>query len=154
MEKTLTKKSGTRPTGLALSETIDRWLGDVLGGRLPSLFSMPAFDWQPTVDIREIDSEVIISASLPGVDKKDISVEVTDHTLTIRGERKEESEEKMRGGYVRREQAYGSFYRSFDLPENIKTDQIKASDRNGVLEIRLPKTENKPALKGRAITIE
>jgi HSP20 family protein len=152
MNKLATKKQ-SKETDLAVSGTIDRWLTDVLEGRRSSLFPSMQFDWEPQVDIIENDKEIILSASLPGVAKNDISVEVSDHTLSIRGERKEESEEKTKG-YIRREQSYGSFYRSFALPENIKSGDIKAIDNNGLLEIHLPKAKTGQAETVKKVNVE
>jgi HSP20 family protein len=150
MQKELAKRE--KPAGLAVSDIFDRWFNDVFSGSFAPLSPTTRLDWQPRVDINENDKEIMISASVPGVDKNDIAIEVTDHTLTIEGERKEMSEQKE-SGYVRREQVYGRFARSFQLPENVNTEGIKANNKNGVLQIHLPKTaESKP--KGKKISVE
>ena len=148
MKKELARKE--EPSTLA--STIDQWLSDVFEGRGTPAFPSLQFNWQPKVDIREDEKEYVISVSVPGVDKNNISVQVSDHTMSISGERKEESEEKTKG-YLRREQAYGSFYRSFQLPENVNSDQIRANSKNGLLEIYLPKAEEQKS-KAKRINID
>jgi HSP20 family protein len=84
---------------------------------------------------------VEVRAELPGIDEKDIDVRLSDGTLTIRGEKKEEREEREEGGsYYVSERRYGSFQRSFRIPEGIDHDKVDASFRKGVLTITLPKT--------------
>jgi len=96
--------------------------------------------WTPAVDIVEKEDGIQISADLPGIPQEDIDVEVHDGTLTIKGEKKKETEVKE-GGYHRIERTYGSFERSFTLPSGVKHDEIKASFRNGVLDVFIPKVE-------------
>ncbi len=90
------------------------------------------------VDIKENESEYIVEAELPGVDKDEIKVELNHNTLTISVERNEEIKEE-RENYIRQERNYGSMVRSFYL-ENIKDDKVKASYNDGILSIKLPKT--------------
>ena len=94
--------------------------------------------WVPLVDICETEDTIVLTAELPGMKKDDVSVEVKDNTLTIKGERKfeRESEEK---NYTRVERSYGTFQRVFTLPHLIRQDNIKARYENGILEITLPK---------------
>lgn len=106
------------------------------------------FDWpstlasfRPRVDVSETDTEMVVSAELPGVDEKDIDVSINDHVLTISGERHEEKEDSDRDWY-RREQAYGSFHRSIALPAEIDVDKVSASFKRGVLTVTLPKAES------------
>lgn len=94
----------------------------------------------PTVDIEESAEEFIIRADLPGVQQKDVKVSLMGDTLTIRGERKYESNQKD-GTVHRVERAYGSFERSFTLGAPVRNDKVKATYRDGVLEIRVPKAE-------------
>jgi HSP20 family protein len=94
----------------------------------------------PAVDVYEESDEVVVKAELPGLSKEDIDVTLTDSTLTLKGERKKEEEVKEKNFY-RSERSRGSFVRSIELPSEVKTDQTKASFKNGILEIRLPKTE-------------
>lgn len=87
----------------------------------------------------ETEKEITVSAAMPGVDKKDIKVDVTDDTVTISSERREEKEEKEKGGYKLREQSYGMFYRSFTLPSSVKSAEAKAAYKDGILKITLTK---------------
>ncbi len=96
--------------------------------------------WVPAVDIRETDEGYILKVDLPGMKKEDIQVDISDNTLTIKGERKIESEAKKED-YVRIERIYGAFSRSFALPPNVDASKIKAKYENGVLELVLPKKE-------------
>jgi HSP20 family protein len=96
--------------------------------------------WQPAVELFETDNEVVVRAELPGIDSQNVDITVTEDALTIKGEAKSEQEEKGRN-YYRRELRYGSFTRALALPVEVKGDQAKASYRNGVLEIRVPKHE-------------
>jgi len=102
--------------------------------------------WAPSVDVKETDKEVIVKADLPGIKKEDIEVSVDKDQLIIKGERKMEKEENEKD-YVRVERSYGSFYRSFNIGVPIKEDEIKASYKNGVLEISIPKEEIKKPKK-------
>ncbi len=120
-----------------LMESMNRALGPSLFGGLSG--------FAPDVDIEETPKSVLVSASLPGVDKKDIRVDVTKDILTIRGERKMEREYEGEGGYCCREQAYGAFSRSVSLPASVHSDDVKAHYENGVLKIELPKVEETPA---------
>ena len=100
----------------------------------------------PAVDITETDNAYEITAELPGLDEKNIEVNVANGGLTIKGEKKEEKEEKQKGYYAS-ERRYGSFERYFGLPEGVDADKIAASFKNGVLKVTLPKTAEaqKPA---------
>ena len=100
--------------------------------------------WAPAVDIDETENELVIKADLPDVDEKDIDVRVEASMLTIRGERKFEESVKE-DNYLRVERAYGSFSRSFSLPDTVNTEAIQANYKNGVLRVQLPKrAESKP----------
>ena len=92
--------------------------------------------WSPQVEVFQRENQFIVRADLPGIEKDAVKVEINDNRLTIQGERKQESEEK-REGFYRSERAYGSFYREIPLPEGAKTDNAKASFKNGVLEISI-----------------
>ena len=104
------------------------------------------WDWNPVVDIFDNDSDIVIKAELPGVDKKDIVVDVKDRVLTLKGERSLENEVEEEN-YYRRERTYGKFERSFTLPENVKSEDIKADYKDGVLRIDIPKPENQQPRK-------
>mgnify|MGYP003573251707 CR=1 FL=1 len=97
-----------------------------------------ASDWVPAVDIREEDECYTIHADVPGVEAKDIEVNMEDGILSIRGERKFENEE-AREGYKRVERVRGSFYRRFSLPDGADAEAISAKCKDGVLEIIIPK---------------
>jgi HSP20 family protein len=96
--------------------------------------------WVPAVDIKETENDLILKADVPDVDMKDIDVRVENGTLTLRGERKFETE-KSEGSWHRVERSYGSFERAFTLPETVNFDAVKADYKNGVLTITLPKKE-------------
>ena len=89
-------------------------------------------------DVWESDDEVVVTMELPGVKKEDIKINVTPRTLEVKAEQKEESKEESEGG-IRIERAYKGFYKVVDLPTEVKTDEVKATYNNGVLEVRLPK---------------
>ncbi len=96
--------------------------------------------WSPAVDIYENEEAVVVKAELPGIPKDQVSVEVKDGVLTLRGERKFEKEVQEEN-YHRVERSYGSFQRSFSLPSSVDAEKISASLTDGVLELRLPKRE-------------
>ena len=96
--------------------------------------------WNPTVDVSEDKDNVIIKAEMPGLSKEDVKISIQDNVLTLKGEKKQEKEEKDKN-YHRIERNYGSFCRSFQLPTSVKSDKVKASYKDGVLSVTLPKTE-------------
>lgn len=102
--------------------------------------------WQPAVEVYETDTEYVVRAALPGVDPKSIDVEVTDDALTLKAERREEQEERGRN-YLRREFRYGLFQRTLPLPGGVQADRAKATYKDGVLEVHVPKTEQAQARK-------
>jgi len=106
--------------------------------------------WAPAVDIYETENELVLKADLPDVDLKDIDVRVENQTLTISGERKFEKQDTTKG-YHRIERNYGTFVRSFSLPNTFDTEHIGAEFKNGVLSVTLPKKE---AAKPRQVKIE
>jgi len=108
--------------------------------------------FSPRVDVSETDKEVKLSAELPGMDEKDITVEMDDAAVTIRGERKEEREDKGKNWYTR-EQSYGAFHRIVPLPASVDGEKANAKFKKGVLTITIPKREAAQA-KRKAITIE
>ena len=121
----------------------DRLIGNVFR---PSGLKVLGADiqWRPAADIFETEKEYSIKLDLPDVKKKDVDVSVSDDILTIKGERrmqKETEDEKQH----RRESYYGSFSRSFTLPENVDVKRVKATSKDGVLRIVLPKTKEKRA---------
>ena len=96
------------------------------------------WNWNPAVDIYDNDEHIIIKAELPGIDKKDISVDVKDRVLTLKGERNSDKEVKE-DKFYRRERFYGKFERAFTLPAAVDPDSIKADYTDGVLKIEVPK---------------
>jgi HSP20 family protein len=102
------------------------------------------------VDLYEEKDEIVAKAELPGLDKDEIEVNVSDHILTIKGEKKR-AEEARDEDYHVSECCYGAFVRSIELPTEVQTDKAKASFKNGVLEVRLPKTEQ---ARTRGITVK
>jgi len=122
-----------------------------MSDRLNRMFARPATrtngketmivaDWTPTVDISETDGEYQIKAEIPDVKKEDVKVTLEDGVLTIQGERKQEKEEKGKK-YHRIERSYGSFVRSFSLPDVIDEEKVRAEFKDGVLSLHLPKSE-------------
>jgi HSP20 family protein len=96
--------------------------------------------WLPTLDLAETDNELVVKAELPGMDSKDIDISLSDGMLTIKGEKKQEKEEKE-SDYHFIERSYGAFTRSIQLPKQVQREKISASYKNGVLRITFPKSE-------------
>ena len=133
---------------LSLRRDIDRLFDDVFRGSLPSFgFGRSMMAW-PNVEVSETDREVRISAEIPGMSDKDVELLVEDGVLTLRGEKKSETEDKDRG-YS--ERYYGRFERRIALPAGADDKAAKADFRNGVLTITMPKSEE--AERGRRIPI-
>lgn len=97
-----------------------------------------AFEWSPTCDVTESEGEVVINAELPGVESKDIDVQVTGNKITIRGEKRSETSEEKEGRSYQ-ERFFGSFERSLLLPDGIDADRVQARLKDGVLEVRVPR---------------
>ena len=102
--------------------------------------------WDPAVDIYDENDKIVIKAELPGMDKKDIDIDLKDHVLTLKGERNYENEEK-KGNYYNRERAFGKFQRSFRLPVESDSEKIKADFKDGVLTIEVPRPEEEKPKK-------
>ena len=126
---------------------MERFMDDMWRRPFPSLFGRDR--WlpirqlsirMPSIDVYEEKDSVVVKAELPGMKKEDIEVNLAGENLTIKGEKKEDKEVKE-DNYYRRERSYGSFTRAVALPCEVKSDEIKASFKDGVLEIRVPKTE-------------
>ena len=105
--------------------------------------------WHPTVDIYDRDEKIVINAELPGLEKKDISIDVKDRILTLKGERTYDNEVNDKK-YYRRERAFGKFQRSFTLPDGLDPEKIKADYKDGLLSVEIPKSEKE---KPKQITI-
>lgn len=149
--ETTERGSGEWPPLVNLRREIDRLFEDFGfgGGRRVvgrSVFDIEPF-WRgeltfgktPAVDIVEKDKEYEITAELPGLDEKNVEVKFADGFLTIKGEKREEKEEKKKDYYLS-ERHFGSFQRSFQVPESVDADKIVASFKNGVLTVTLPKS--------------
>ncbi|HGE71410.1 TPA: Hsp20/alpha crystallin family protein [Candidatus Poribacteria bacterium] len=98
-------------------------------------------EWLPNIDVAETDDNVIVTAELPGVKQDDVSISVLNDVLTLKGEKKEEKEIK-RENYHRIERSYGSFQRSVSLPTGVQADKAKATYKDGVLTVTIPKAES------------
>ncbi len=127
-----------------IEHIFDRFFGETLP------VTREEVSWYPALDMYETDNELVIKAELPGIESKDVDITLSDNTLTIKGERKK-SEEVKGENYYRREVSYGSFQRAVNLPVSVNTEKIKATFKNGILEIKLEK--EKPA-KGIKIDIK
>ena len=118
------------------SEEMDRVFSNALGfARGPSWGG-----WSPPVEVRERDGNLEISAELPGLSKDDVKVECSPEAITIEGEKKQEME-KEEGGIRRSERFYGHFYRTIPVPEGAEIDKAKAEFKDGVLQVRVPLSE-------------
>ena len=129
----------------SLQDRIDRLFGENLERLRPwGSEALEGTAWSPAVDIVETENDIVLRADLPGVDPKDVVIQVENGTLTLKGERKFESDLKE-DNYRRVERVYGSFLRSFALPPTVDAEKVEAEYRNGVLELKLPKRpEAKP----------
>ena len=140
-----TPAKSTRPAAsypiTSFRREMDRLFDDFFGRSfMPTRWAMPEVqgDLMPEIDVKENGKQMVLTAELPGMEEKDIDLSVSDGVLTLKGEKKvENSEEK--GDYRVMERRYGSFERSFSLPESVKEDAIKASFDKGVLTITMPK---------------
>jgi len=97
-------------------------------------------EWVPSLDVSETKNEIVVKAEIPGIDPKDIDISLLNDVLTIKGEKKQEKEEKEEN-YHLIERSYGSFSRSIRLPKEVQGDKINASYKNGILKVMLPKSE-------------
>jgi len=111
-----------------------------MGSNSESKEAIAVTEWSPLVDITEDDKEYVVKAEIPEMKKEDIKINVHDDVLTVSGERKYEKEEKGKK-FHRVERAYGSFMRSFALPENADGSKISAEYKEGMLKVHLPKSE-------------
>jgi HSP20 family protein len=116
-----------------------------------SFFEPAETVWTPDIEMFRRDNTIVVRADVPGMTKNDVTIEVTDGQLVLRGERKQEKEEKKEG-YYRAERTYGTFYRTLPLPEGVKVEEAKAAIKDGVLEVTLPAP--KAEERKRTLTIE
>jgi HSP20 family protein len=133
----------------AWGTNLDRFFDDLWGRASAGADAEMQGVLAPAIDVAEDASALRITAELPGIDRKDIQLEVKDGLLTLRGEKKSESESKE-GNLLRRERCFGSFYRALALPESADASKVAATFKNGVLKIEIPKREDS---KPRAIAI-
>jgi HSP20 family protein len=123
-----------------MERRMSMWFGRPLRRRDGEKEALTVAEWSPLVDIEESEKEYVIKAELPEIKKEDVKVTVENDVLTITGERKFEKEEKGKK-YHRVERSYGSFARSFALPEDADGTKVSAEYKDGVLRIHLPKSE-------------
>lgn len=125
-----------------MEEMFDEFFRRPFGRTLWPALPRMAEEMEPgvSVDIYEEGDSVIVKSDLPGMTKEDIEVNLTDDTITLSGERKKEEKVEQKN-YFRLERSYGSFKRSFALPVEVQTDKATASFKDGVLEVKIPKTE-------------
>tara|TARA_B110000116_G_scaffold268782_1_gene283483 strand:+ start:982 stop:1413 length:432 start_codon:yes stop_codon:yes gene_type:complete len=134
-----------RPT--VLMDEVNHWL-DSLSVDTPINFYNKSTSWVPQFEVREIDDSYQIFAELPGMNKKDINIEVIDGNLTISGEKSNSDKDKKNYSEI----SYGKFNRNFNLPEDILSDKVSAKMKDGILAIYIPKMEQvKPEVKKIAI---
>ena len=126
------------------------FVGRLANGRQGGTEAGDGTSWTPLANISETETEYLIKAELPEVSKEDVKVTVDEHVITISGERRNEAEHKDERVH-RVESFYGSFARSFRLPEDADVSAIQAESRNGVLKVRVPKT---PAPKPRTVEVK
>lgn len=136
-----------------LEREMDRWFGGFFEEPLAHLHGHQDLIRIPTLDLRETEEELILTAEMPGVSKENIEVEVTPETLRLTGQVREERGEKEVICH-RCERVYGRFERMIPLPTEVMADKVKATLEDGVLEIHLPKTEHAKAETPRKITVE
>jgi HSP20 family protein len=133
-----------------IDDMFDRYTRAVGQPRTGSQEVIATGDWAPRVDIAETDKAFVIKVEIPEVNKEDVKVTVDNGVLTIRGERKQEKEEKGKR-FHRVERHYGSFTRSFTLPDNVDETNVKASFKDGMLNLQIQKTEE---VKPKAIEVK
>ena len=125
----------------SLQERLNRMFDDTIRTLYPTDGEELEKDtWAPAVDIYETNDSFVVSADLPGLNKDEIQIDLKDNTLTLKGEKKFE-EKVSKDNYIRVERAYGSYVRSFTLPQNVDPEKIKAKYKEGVLEVTIPKKE-------------
>lgn len=133
-----------------MQQRMNRLFEDVMSPPYRSEEGLGVATWAPAVDIYETDREIVLKAELPEMQEKDIDIKVEDSILTVSGERRMAKEVKEEN-YHRIERSYGSFLRSFTLPQTVDREGIKASYKEGVLRVALPKREE---LKPKQIKID
>jgi HSP20 family protein len=147
---------------LSLRDEIDRLFEDFSLTATRAPFRTRLFDFEPlrrfeaafsgavpTAEVAEKDNEYVVTLELPGIDQKNVDIDINGNLLTVKGEKREEKEEEKDKHYHLSERRYGSFSRSFTLPDTVAHDRITATMKDGVLTLTLPKTEaaTRPARK-------
>jgi HSP20 family protein len=133
---------------------VERLFGALPAGLMPNdSRAMKELRWTPSVDVVAKDDRLTIRVDLPGLTRDEVKVDVADDAITIQGERKKEFEEDKDGHY-RLERAYGSFFRSVPLPDGVKPEEVKATFRNGVLEVTAPLPASKAAPAPHTVAIQ
>ena len=122
---------------MSLQREIDRLFEDFSRG-FPTIVGNGATALMPSMDVTEADKEIEITAELPGLEEKDVQINIADNILTIRGEKKAEKEQKDKN-YRLVERSYGAFERTLELPEGVNADAIKANISKGLLKVTVPK---------------
>jgi len=135
-DRNIARRGGTDPFA-ALQNEIAQLFDDFSRG-WPAMTTTAAPELMPSMDVTESDKEFEITVELPGLEERDVQVNVADNVLTVKGEKKAEKEEKNKN-YRRYERSYGSFSRSLQLPDGVNADAIKANLANGVLRVTVPK---------------
>jgi len=119
---------------------MDRLLDTFLFGRPQKGDIWEEIEWLPAIDVAETKNEIVVNVEIPGMDPKEFDISVSEGTLMIKGEKKQEKEEKEEN-YHLTERRYGTFIRSILLPQEVESDKIRASYKDGILKITLPKSE-------------
>jgi HSP20 family protein len=136
-------------TSMTSTKEMERLWNRLLEGKLEEEYSAAA-EWAPSMDVSETKDSLIVKVEVPGMDSKDIQISLQENLLTIKGEKRQEQEEKDEH-YHRVERTYGMFARSVRLPVTVDASKVAASFKNGLLTITLPKT---PTSKGTTIPIK
>ncbi len=136
----------------ALRREMDSLFENFFSGFEMEPFTSRRGAFSPHIDVVESDKEITVTAELPGMDEKDIDVSLNEDTLSIRGEKKAEKEDKGKD-YYRMERSYGSFSRSITLPKEVNTEKVEAQFKKGILTVVLPKT-SKAVEETRKISIK
>ncbi len=164
-KKDVAAKSEPAKTPSLLGGDFDRLFDEFARGMMVSPFYRRALDWDPfrriekvtglvmpDVDVTETEGELRVTAELPGMEEKDVEIELSGSQLTVRGEKKEEREETKKDYHVS-ERRYGSFRRTLQVPDTVDAENINAEMKNGVLTVVLPKTEEAKS-KARKISVK
>jgi HSP20 family protein len=131
-----------RPTHdlTSMREEMNRLFDNFFSGLPERRRGLLESEWAPSIDVAETDEDIVVTAELPGVKQEEVDITIADDVLTLKGEKKEEKEVKEKN-YHRIERSYGSFQRSISLPTGTKADEAKASYKDGILCITIPKAE-------------